>query len=64
MYLTHVGEELGHLVWIALLAGCEDPEQTFQTQQRQAGALLLLPCLLHHAGDVGVTPHQHAGEDI
>lgn len=26
---THVGEELGHLVGIALLAGCEDLDQTF-----------------------------------
>lgn len=28
-FLTHVREELNHLVWIALLAGCENPEQTF-----------------------------------
>lgn len=27
----------------------------------QAGALLLPPRVLHHAGDVGVTPHQHTG---
>lgn len=61
VYLTHGGEELGHPVWIALLAGCEDPEQAFKTQVGQAGALLLLPCVLHDAGDVGVTPHQHTG---
>ena len=61
VYLTHGGEELGHPVWISLLAGCEDPKQTFQTQEGQAAALLLLPCILHDAGDVGVTPHQHTG---
>lgn len=58
--LTHFGEQLGHLLWISLLAGGEDPQQTFQTQVGEAAALLLLPCVLHHAGDVGVTPHQHA----
>lgn len=58
--LTHGGEELGHLVWIALLTSCEDLEQTFQTQQGQAGALLFPPRVFYDAGDVGVTPHQHA----
>lgn len=61
VYLTHGGEELGHPVWIALLTGCEDPEQSFEAQVGQAGALLLPPRVLHHAGDVGVTPHQHTG---
>lgn len=60
-YLTHGGEELGHPVRVALLAGREDPEQSFEAQEGQAGALLLLPRILHHAGDVGVSPHQHTG---
>lgn len=57
---THFGEQLGHLLWISLLAGGEDSQQTFQAQVGEAAALLFLPCVLHHAGDVGVTPHQHA----
>lgn len=62
--LTHGGEELGHPVRIALLACCEDPEQPFQTQMGQAGTLLLLPCILHDTGYVGVPPHQHTGMTI
>lgn len=62
--LTHCREELSHLVWVALLAGCKYPQQTFQTQQGQTGPLLLLPCVLHHAGDVGVPPHEHTAKTI
>lgn len=58
--LTHGRKQLGHLLWVALLAGCEDPEQTVQTKLGQAAALLLLPHLLHRARDVGVAPHQDA----
>lgn len=45
---------------MSLLAGSEDSQQTFETQVGQAGAFLLLPCVLDNTGDVGVTPHQHA----
>lgn len=60
--LTHFGEQLGHFLWISLVAGGKDSQQTFQAQLGDAGALLFLACVLHHAGDVGVTPHQHAAE--
>lgn len=58
---THGGEELGHLVWVAQLAGGENPEQTLQTKLGQAAALVFPPCLLHRTGNVCVPPHQHAG---
>lgn len=58
---TRVGEKLSHPLWKALLAGREGLEQAFQTQKRQAGPLLLLSCILYHAGDVGVLPHEHTG---
>lgn len=62
VYLTHGRKQLGHPLWVTLLAGGEDPQQTLQTKLGQAAALLLPPCLLHRSGDISVTPHQHTAK--